>query len=59
MCVYEKEVVEIKKLDKEDNRLVVIYARKSKITHKGDSISNQEEYDKGCGKEKDNGYSLL
>ena len=44
MCVYEKEVVEIKKLDKEDNRLVVIYARKSKITHKGDSISNQEEY---------------
>ncbi len=28
----------------EDNRQVVIYARKSKITHKGDSISNQEEY---------------
>ena len=44
MCVYEKEVVEIKKLDKEDNRLVVIYARKSKITHKGDSIANQKEY---------------
>ena len=37
-------MVEIKKLDKEDNRLVVIYARKSKITHKGDSIANQEEY---------------
>ncbi|MDY6307552.1 MAG: recombinase family protein [Oribacterium sp.] len=29
---------------KEDNRAVVIYARKSVITHKGDSISNQEEY---------------
>ena len=29
---------------KEDCRAVVIYARKSKITHKGDSISNQEEY---------------
>lgn len=29
---------------KEDNRAVVIYARKSKITHKGDSIANQEEY---------------
>ena len=28
----------------EDKRQVVIYARKSKITHKGDSISNQEEY---------------
>lgn len=29
---------------KEENRSVVIYARKSKITHKGDSIANQEEY---------------
>ena len=29
---------------KEDNRAVVIYARKSVITHKGDSIANQEEY---------------
>ena len=29
---------------KEDDRIVVIYARKSKITHKGDSIANQEEY---------------
>lgn len=28
----------------EDHRKVVIYARKSKVTHKGDSISNQEEY---------------
>lgn len=28
----------------EDNRKVVIYARKSKVTHKGDSIANQEEY---------------
>lgn len=27
-----------------DDRRVVIYARKSKITHKGDSIANQEEY---------------
>mgnify|MGYP002625607348 FL=1 len=27
-----------------DERRVVIYARKSKITHKGDSIANQEEY---------------
>ena len=27
-----------------DDRAVVIYARKSKITHKGDSIANQEEY---------------
>lgn len=27
-----------------DNRKVVIYARKSIITHKGDSIANQEEY---------------
>lgn len=44
MCVYEKVVFRIKKLEKEDNRLVVIYARKSKITHKGDSIANQEEY---------------
>lgn len=29
---------------REDHRAVVIYARKSKITHKGDSIANQEEY---------------
>ena len=29
---------------KQDDRAVVIYARKSKITHKGDSIANQEEY---------------
>ena len=29
---------------KNDDRAVVIYARKSKITHKGDSIANQEEY---------------
>ena len=29
---------------KEDTRAVVIYARKSVITHKGDSIGNQEEY---------------
>ena len=28
----------------EDKRKVVIYARKSKVTHKGDSIANQEEY---------------
>lgn len=28
----------------EDQRKVVIYARKSKVTHKGDSIANQEEY---------------
>ncbi len=27
-----------------DDRAVVIYARKSVITHKGDSIANQEEY---------------
>ena len=27
-----------------DDRKVVIYARKSKVTHKGDSIANQEEY---------------
>ena len=27
-----------------DDRRVVIYARKSKVTHKGDSIANQEEY---------------
>ena len=27
-----------------DDRRVVIYARKSKITHKGDSIANQEAY---------------
>ena len=33
-----------KELTKNDNRAVVIYARKSVITHKGDSISNQEEY---------------
>ena len=33
-----------KELKQDDNRAVVIYARKSKITHKGDSISNQEEY---------------
>lgn len=31
-------------IHKEDNRTVVIYARKSKVTHKGDSIANQEEY---------------
>ena len=33
-----------KEVKQDDNRAVVIYARKSKITHKGDSISNQEEY---------------
>ncbi|MBO6127677.1 MAG: recombinase family protein [Pseudobutyrivibrio sp.] len=33
-----------KEMKQDDNRKVVIYARKSKITHKGDSISNQEEY---------------
>lgn len=34
----------------EDNRKVVIYARKSVITHKGDSIANQEEYCKEYAK---------
>ena len=33
-----------KEQKKDDDRKVVIYARKSKVTHKGDSISNQEEY---------------
>lgn len=33
-----------KDLAKQVDRAVVIYARKSKITHKGDSIANQEEY---------------
>lgn len=37
--MYEEKVPEA-----EDNRKVVIYARKSKVTHKGDSIANQEEY---------------
>ena len=36
----------MKKIDHafSDERAVVIYARKSKITHKGDSIANQEEF---------------
>lgn len=33
-----------KRPEAEDQRKVVIYARKSKVTHKGDSIANQEEY---------------
>lgn len=47
MCVNGKEGVDLmkKKISPEnDNRKVVIYARKSKVTHKGDSIANQEEY---------------
>ena len=36
--------------EREDNRKVVIYARKSVITHKGDSIANQEEYCKEYAK---------
>ncbi|MDO4648456.1 MAG: recombinase family protein [Eubacteriales bacterium] len=36
--------------EKVDERKVVIYARKSIVTHKGDSISNQEEYCKEYAK---------
>lgn len=38
----KKKVIDA--IDAIDDRDVVIYARKSKITHKGDSIANQEEY---------------
>ena len=39
-----------KVIPENDDRRVVIYARKSKITHKGDSIANQEEYCKEYAK---------
>lgn len=41
-----KGEIDLKRMEppREDHRAVVIYARKSKITHKGDSIANQEEY---------------
>jgi hypothetical protein len=46
VCLRETKKDNLKKkvFTKTDDRAVMIYARKSKISHKGNSIANQEDY---------------
>ena len=46
VCLRETKNDNLKKkvFTKTDDRAVMIYARKSKISHKGNSIANQDDY---------------